>query len=207
VDRVDGEKRAYGGNSSRTPPPPRIGSHYWSTTPPTTIAPPVIVEIVVKVVLNVVVNFDAAIVPKIVNLILVIVPFRFVDGVGWVPVVPKVLVVRPLIVSIFAEVIQFRLVVGTPFIPVVLTIFDCLIPLRGTIFGPIGEFTLIDEPISGTLIESPREVSTGGATLDLVREFTTTLTRKLAAAFPFSSEIRKIPFIAPPSRRRAVSSC
>jgi hypothetical protein len=63
-----------------------------------------VVEIVVKMVLDVVVNLDAAIVPKIVYLILVVVPFRFVDGVSWVPIIPKVLVVRPLIVPILTEV-------------------------------------------------------------------------------------------------------
>jgi hypothetical protein len=63
-----------------------------------------VVEIVVKMVLDVVVNLDAAIVPKIVYLILVVVPLRFVDGVSWVPIIPKVLVVRPLIVPILTEV-------------------------------------------------------------------------------------------------------
>ena len=62
-----------------------------------------IVEIVIKMVVNVVVDLDAAIVSKIVDLILVVVPFRSVDGVSRVPAIPKVLGIGPVLVSIRFE--------------------------------------------------------------------------------------------------------
>jgi hypothetical protein len=154
-----------------------------------------IVEIVIKMVLNVVVDLDAAIVSKIVDLILVVVPFRSVDGVSRVPAIPKVLGIGPVLVSIRFEVVYFGLILGTPLIPVILGIFDRLIPLRRTIFGPIGELILVNEPVTGALIKSPREVTTGGATLDLVRQVATALTRELTAA---------LAFVAAASSRRAV---
>ena len=157
-------------------------------------------------VLNVVVNLDTAIVPEIVYLVFVVVPFRLVDRCAGVPIVPKILGVRPVFVSIRFKVVYFGLILGTPFIPVILAIFDRLIPLRRTIFGPIGEFILVNEPVPSALIKSPCEVSAGGATLDLVRQVATALTGELPAAFTLSSNIRKIAFVAPASSRRAVPS-
>jgi hypothetical protein len=58
-------------------PPQLAGPRYQPELPHH--APPVIIEIVVEMVLDVVVDLDRSIAAKIVNLVLIVVPLRFIN--------------------------------------------------------------------------------------------------------------------------------
>ena len=68
-----------GSNCSRTPPPPGIAAPIGWPGIPARTAPPVIIEVVVEMILNVVVDFDGSVAAKIVDCVLIAVPLGVIN--------------------------------------------------------------------------------------------------------------------------------
>jgi hypothetical protein len=125
VNRQEGPSR---GQRSTAPPPPGVAAPITSPVP-ATVPPPVIVKITVEIILDIVVYLSRPVVPEILDIVLIVAPFRAVKPVPQVSVLPCIANIVPVPGAVVPEVIQPPLIVFTEFVPILLAIRDCLISL------------------------------------------------------------------------------
>ena len=98
---------------------------------------------VIKIVLDAVVDFERSVVTKILDVVLVVAPIRFVKAVGHVLVVPKIVYIAPILIPICPEVVELPLIGFAPVVPVLLAIRISLVSLRRKVFSPLPKVTTL----------------------------------------------------------------